>query len=125
MDKYLLETILSLHADRLDGEDRQLRELLDLFPDEREEISSLMDLAQRLADALIPVKPAAPFREGLHNSLLTAAHQKHAQPAAQRSRLRSPWALALAGIASAVSVAVGVITYYVLSRIRANPMPPG
>ncbi|MCS6845501.1 MAG: hypothetical protein NZ528_14470 [Caldilineales bacterium] len=80
------------------------------------ELTWLVDL---LREVLVPVRPDPAFRARLHQELVAAAHQQQAvEEGRARRRLTSPWALLAAGIASAVSVAVGIITYILWHRAR-------
>jgi len=123
MNRHLLEAVLARHAMWLAQGDRQeIEELLRIFPDEKEELASLMQIAQQVADLLIPLGAPSPFRENLHNSLLAAAFQQEvAGPRSLGERLRA-WALPLAAGASVASVAVGVVTYVELQRLRGDPV---
>lgn len=123
MNEELLQAILDLCIRQPDKASKPLQELLELFPEEREEITSLMQLVQQLAEALVPLRAPSPFRENLFDSLLAAAREQQMEAASSRRRLTSPWALGLAAAASAASVLVGVITYQLWSRMRAHPEP--
>lgn len=79
----------------------------------------LQGLIYQLQLALTPLRPDESFRAQLHRDLLIAAREQQiAAGQRRRRRLTSPWALLAAGIASAVSVAVGIITYVIWHRTR-------
>lgn len=92
--------------------------LMDLPSGVDDDVALLARLIYQLQQALIPVSPAESFRANLRHDLLMAAHEQQRQNSQTRRRLTSPWALLAAGVASAVSVVVGIITYVVWHRTR-------
>lgn len=84
--------------------------------DQPSDLTWLVDL---LREVLVPVWPDPAFRANLRQELVAAAYEQQAREQGRlRGRLTSPWALLAAGIASVVSVAVGIITYIVWHRTR-------
>lgn len=84
--------------------------------DQPTDLAWLVDL---LREVLVPVWPDPAFRANLRQDLVAAAYeQRAAEQGRVRRRLTSPWALLAAGIASVVSVAVGIVTYIVWHRTR-------
>ncbi len=84
------------------------------------DMASLLHLIYQLQQALTPQRPSESFRIQLGRDLLIAAReQQSAAGERRRRRLTSPWTLLAAGIASAVSVVVGIITYVIWHRTRA------
>lgn len=89
-------------------------------PSPGDQAAALARLVELLQQVLVPVQPDPAFRARLHRDLVTAGRE---QAAARRTRRRwtSPWALAAAGIASAVSVAIGIVTYILWHRTHTAP----
>lgn len=93
--------------------------LMDLPSRSSDDVVLLARLIYLLQQALIPVKPGEPFRAQLRHDLMVMAHERQALALQRRQRrLTSPWALLAAGIASTVSVVVGIITYVIWHRTR-------
>jgi hypothetical protein len=93
--------------------------LLDLPSGSSDDVALLARLIYLLQQVLTPVSPTEPFRAKLRHDLLVAAHERQALAAKQpRRQLTNPWAWLAAGIASTVSVVVGIVTYVIWHRIR-------
>lgn len=93
--------------------------LLDFPSSSSDDVALLARLIYLLQQVLIPVSPAESFRANLRHDLMVAAYERQA-PAVKRPRRRltNPWAWLAAGIASTVSVVVGIVTYVIWHRIR-------
>jgi len=128
----MLTEILAAHADHLVRGEAKEAQYLTLFPDYREELAPLLELAQQVRETLAPrgaglasVHPSEAFRRRLRQELLTTARQRVAVPLpTDRSRWRQPWVIGAAARGSVISLAsaVGVIAY--LRRAKATkPVP--
>ena len=124
MDDREWTEILATHADKLNAGANEEAEYLATLPKHPDALQSLLTLARKAKDALIPVEPDPAFRENLRLSLLAAAHQRaaprssqtksqrHAQPF---SRHRKEILIGAAALGSVVSVA-GIVAYLIHTR---------
>ncbi len=83
---------------------------LEAFPQRRQELAALLNIATRLKTVLLPVRPDRVYREALRIKLVEAAGQKM-RP---RVSLRNPFTrrrllIVSAAVTSALSVAVGIV----------------
>lgn len=121
MHNKTLADVLLAYADRLNQGRQDQDDYLAMFPEHREELASLMNIAARVKMALRPVRPAQAFREVLQSNLLAAARQKVREP---HLVIRNPLAhrrvLIGAAIGSAVSVAVGITAALLLHNKALN-----
>jgi hypothetical protein len=119
----MLAEIMAAHADRMVRGEGNDMEYLTLFPDHREELAPLLDVARQVKDTLVQVRPSVTFRERLRQDLMIAAQQRFDSPLRlERSRWRRPWVIGAAAVGSVISLAsaVGVIVY----RRRARAAEP-
>lgn len=117
----VLTEILAAHADLLVRGEAKGAQYSTLFPDYREELVPLLELAQEVRETLASVHPSEAFRRRLRQELLTTARQRVAVPLpTDRSRWRQPWVIGAAALGSVISLAsaVGVIAY--LRRAKAT-----
>ncbi len=117
MNDQTLEDILTAHADALrHGHVAEGQPYLAAFLGQRSELDTLMTLAENLARALVPVKPAKNFRDGLAANLQLAAHHQAAQLALNPNRVALRYPLWLGAAALGASVAAGGIIAWVARR---------
>ncbi len=103
----LTSEILAMHADQLNtGEPVTTDAFLAPFPDRREELVPLLEVAARVKRTLKPVKPAAAFRSRLHDGLImVASHQQaHRILIARHDEPQWGWLLGAAAIGSAAGI---------------------
>ncbi len=113
----LVTEILAAHADQLIGNQAVPRDaFLAASPREREELTSLMEVASRLKQTLKPVEPAPAFRARLHDGLMLAAHHQQAQRIYVEKRGEPQWGWLLGAAAAA-----GIIAVVWRSRTQAHP----
>lgn len=118
-----LADVLIAYADQLAQGKSSPKTWLEAFPEHRQELSVLLDIAARLKNALMPVRPDRVYREMLRVKLVDAARQRMMP----RVSLRNPFArrriiIVGAAVTSALSVAVGIIAA-LLIRSRALQKP--
>ncbi len=125
MEEKLLVEILAAHANQLKKDQRKKgSDYLALFPDYREELRPLLEMAEKVEEVLEPVQPAPAFCQRLREDLLVAGRRKLAGEAPQlddRSHRRQIL-ISAAALGSAVSV-VGAIAYFIRSRATAEAQP--
>jgi hypothetical protein len=107
MPDNIIAEVLAAHADQLLNRETNSQDYADLFPAHEDQLTPLLQIAQRVKATLVPVTPSPEFEAGLKRELLTAA-AKRAE--AQRSRKHSPLlqrrgVLIGAAVGSAISVA--------------------
>ncbi len=103
----LTSEILAIHADQLNkGEPVATEVFLAPFPDRRDELAPLLDVAARVKRTLKPVKPATAFRSRLHDGLIMAAshQQAHRILIARHDEPQWGWLLGAAAIGSAAGL---------------------
>ncbi|MBN1179277.1 MAG: hypothetical protein JXD18_08705 [Anaerolineae bacterium] len=108
MDKKRAVEALNGHASQLNG---QPGASVRLASDEVLQLRPLMDLAEHLKLAMVPVEPPTAFVRNLGHELLEAS--RYQQTAARR--MRRGMVIGAAAVGSALSVA-GVVTLIVLRR---------
>lgn len=114
VNKTLAEAVIAC-ADQLAQGRKSPKELLAAFPEYKEELSSLLDLAVRIKQVLVPVRPGAVYREALKSRLVETARQKMTPRIAIRNPFpRRRLILISAAIGSALSVVVGVVAALLL-----------
>jgi len=105
-----LADVLISYADQLAQGQCSPAGFLKAFPEYGEELSSLMNIAARVKEALVPKRPSPAYRRALHRNLVETARQKMMphimihNPSARRRIV-----IISAAIGSAISVIVGVI----------------
>lgn len=114
MEKQRVTQALAAHADRLIG---RTGETVRMTPQEAKQLRPLMDVAEHLKAAMIPVEPSTAFVRTLGRELVEAA--RHQQTAARR--LRRGLVIGAAAVGSALSVA-GLVTL-ILRRRRSEIQP--
>lgn len=103
----LTSEILALHADQLnEGEPVATDVFLARFPDRRDELAPLLDVALLVKRTLKPVKPTPAFRSRLHDGLIMAAghQQAHRILIARHDEPQWGWLLGAAAIGSAAGI---------------------
>ncbi len=103
----LTSEILAIHADELNkGEPVATDAFLAQFPDRREELAPLLEVAARVKRALKPVRPEPAFRSRLHDGLImVASHQQaHRILIARHDEPQWGWLLGAAAIGSAAGI---------------------
>ncbi len=115
----LVTELLAAHADQLNRNDARASDsVLAAFPQDREELASLMQVAARVKQTLKPVTPASAFRSRLHDGLMLAAHHHRAQQIYIDKRGEPQWGWLLGAAAAA-----GIIAVVWRSRTQAHPAP--
>lgn len=112
MEERRVADILAAHADNLMG---STGPEVHPRPDELTQLRSLMDVAERLRQALVPVEPPAAFVHSLGRELIEAARRR--QTAARR--LRRAIVVGAAALGSVLSLA-GLVALLLMRR-RARP----
>ncbi len=79
MDKKLLKEILAAHADQLATGQFEDEDYIELSPEDKQELESLLYVAERVKSTLRPITPGQNFEEKLKSHLLTTAHQHQAE----------------------------------------------
>lgn len=115
MGKKLLREILSEYAERDD--------YVKLPPFEREELSALLGIAERVKHTLVPVNPEPGFLTGLERDLLGDAGHRHTTPPSFWSKYAGPIIFTLATLTSAASLTV-ILVYISRQRRRAGRLTP-
>lgn len=114
MDERTLTEILAAHADHINrggnGED-----YLTMFAAYREELAPLLALAERVKQALVPLKAHPAFREQLRRELTLAAQKRRTMPRPARANYRLEWMIGAAAIGVSVSLA-GLVAFLRRSR---------
>lgn len=107
--------LLNTHAERLqEGRGRPGKQYARMFPEYAAALGPLMDLAERVNDALQPVQPSAGFRRALRDELVAAARLRHAWPETSRSWQGRRLMLAAAG--GAAVTAAGIAAWVLRNR---------
>jgi hypothetical protein len=118
MNKKRMDKILSAHADRLAGKPKAM-EQINPTDAERNQLTPLFQLAERLHQNMQPVQPSAAFVRSLGQELVSnAKHQ-----VVLTKRLRKSVLIGAAAIGSLLSIAslVGAIVFVIVRwRERAN-----
>lgn len=89
MREDLLVEVLAAHADHLNAEGDNTEVYLAMFPEDRETLAPLFELAAELKTVLAPVEIPPAFREQLYATLMKAA-QEHLPASGWQSRLVLP-----------------------------------
>jgi len=116
--------LLAAHADQLNSGATHDTEYLQMYPSQRQELFSLLRLAERVKDALAPVKPAPAYKRKLGLDLTDMAHQRVSRdmlvaPPSPRREL-----IIGAAIGSAMAVAGG-IAYLLRTHIQTRSQRVG
>jgi hypothetical protein len=115
----LVTELLAAHADQLNRNDAIANDsVLAAFPQDREELAALMQVAARVKQTLKPVTPAPAFRARLHDGLMLAAHHQQAQRIYIDKRGEPQWGWLLGAAAAA-----GIIAVVWRSRTQPHPVP--
>ena len=120
MEERVLTEILAAHADQLKKGQGKGSDYLAMFPEYREKLEPLLEIAEKVKEVLVPVEPAPAFCQSLHDDLLAAGRRRLVEGVPQLAR--SPGRQILiraAAVGSAVSVA-GAIAYLIRSRAAAE-----
>ncbi len=105
-----LADVLVMCADQLGQKDQEQDDYLALFPEYKDELSSLMSVAAAVRKALRPVRPPRGYREALHRDLLATAQQKMRPSLIIRNPFDHRRVIIIgAAIGSAISVVAGII----------------
>lgn len=120
MEEKVLAEILAAHADQLKKGQGKGSDYLAMFPEYREKLKPLLEIAEKVKEVLELVEPAPAFCQSLHDDLLAAARRKLAEGVPQLARSPGRQILIrVAALGSAVSVA-GAIAYLIRSRTAAE-----
>lgn len=118
--------ILAEHADRLQrGERINVDEFVSRAPAVANELRVLLQLAEKLQRALVPLAPTRIFRDRLREGLLLAANHRRIGNVIQIANPR-PWRywwVGAAALGSAVA-AGGIIAWVVRTRHRSPLLAP-
>ncbi len=120
MEERVLAEILAAHADQLKKGQGKGNDYLAMFPEYQEKLKPLLETAEKVKKALVPVEPVPAFCQSLYDDLLAAGERRLAEGVPQLAR--SPGLRILiraAALGSAVSVA-GAIAYFLRSRAAAE-----
>lgn len=127
-----LAEILAAHAEQLNtGKVVQTDAFLTAFPEARDELASLLNVAARIQRALKPVAPASAFRARLRDGLLMAAHhrgglghrQTHRVLVERQSEPQWGWLLGAAALGSAAGL-LAVVLHSRAQEHKAAVQPP-
>jgi hypothetical protein len=111
----IIAELLSAHADQLAKGNMQADdEVLALFPDRREELAPLIEMATKLRSQLSIVHPDDEFERHLKAELLESARKRLERLSLQHARQRT--LVIIGGITAVVVSAVGVILAYTHMR---------
>lgn len=122
-DKVLIE-ILAAHADQLRDGLAKTSDYLAMFPDYREKLKPLLEIAEKVKHVLEPVEPAPAFCQSLHEGLIAAGRWKLAEGMPQLARRHVKRILiGAAALGSVVSVA-GALAYLKHSRTATKHASP-
>ena len=120
MEEKVLAEILAAHADQLKKGQGKVSDYLAMFPDYWEELSPLLETAEKVKQVLEPVEPAPAFCQSLREDLLAAGQRRLAEGVPQLARSHGRQIIIrAAALGSAVSVA-GAIAYLIRSRAAAE-----
>lgn len=119
IDEQTLIDILAAHADQLNAGLLQSIALLSVSAAQLAALRPLLQLAERISQALTPVEPSPVFIASLE---LELGREIHRPAQSLFTRYRKTTLVALATLGSAASVS-GVVLLYLL-RLRANPGAP-
>lgn len=107
-DRELTE-VLAAHADDLTRGQINREICLKRVPDRREELETLLRLAEQVKSSLVPVQPSPTFVRNLVRQLVLADDEESARPA---HGYRREVVIGAAAVGSALSV-IGVVAYLV------------
>ncbi len=111
----MITEVLAAHADQLRQGLANPDTYLAMFSNYKDELASLLGVAEAISRVLVPVEPAAAFREDLRKGLLAAARQRQATIVARPIRnLRREMIIGAVALGSASLV--GVIAYFLHAR---------
>jgi len=120
MEEKVLAEILAAHADQLTKGQGKVSDYLAMVPDYWEELSPLLETAEKVKQVLEPVEPAPAFCQSLREDLLAAGQRRLAEGVPQLARSHGRQIIIrAAALGSAVSVA-GAIAYFIRSRATAE-----
>lgn len=109
--------ILAHHADLLNSERLPEREtFLADYPDQREELAPLLEIAARVKRTLVPVRPTPTFRKRLHDGLIMAATHQQAHRILIEKKDEPQWGWLLG--AAALGSAAGLVALVWRARSR-------
>ena len=118
MSDNVVVEVLAAHADHLMDDGPESEDYLNLFPAYRAELTPLLEIAERVKAALVPVTPSPAFEAGLKQDLLEAAIQR-AEEKEEKKRVsflrRRGVLIGAAAVGSALSVA-GIIAALLLRQ---------
>jgi hypothetical protein len=118
MSDNVVVEVLAAHADHLVDDGPESENYLNLFPAYRAELTPLLEIAERVKAALLPVTPSPAFEAGLKQDLLEAAIQR-AEEKEEKKRVsflrRRGVLIGAAVVGSALSVA-GIIAALLLRQ---------
>jgi len=125
MDSRQLKDILAMHADQLlQGKQRRQRrtddDYRDLSPQDKDELASLLNVAERVKSTLKPVHPPRRFETRLKKELLTTAHQYRAEGYTPPDPARDLLIL-LAAIFGFIIALAGVLLAWQIRRRQSRP----
>ncbi len=107
--------VLMMYADRLNEGRDMAAEYERIFPQYAPDLAPLFDLARRIKQALVPVRPSLAYRRELGAKLLAARRNKlMPHITIQNPFRRQRIVLISAAVGSVVSVVVGVIAALVI-----------
>lgn len=122
-DKVLIE-IVAAHADQLRDGRAKISDYLAMFPDYREKLKPLLEIAEKVKQVLEPAEPAVAFCQSLHEGLIAAGRRKWAEGAPRLAKsYRKQFLIGAAALGSVVSV-VGALAYLIHSRTASKHASP-
>ena len=121
MEQKELPETLAAHADQLNGD---MDELSEMPPKERQELTGMIELAQRVKVALAPAKPSSAYRRKLRLELLEVAQQRMRQDVRMAPSAPSRELFIGAAIGSAMALAGGIV-YLVRNHLQTRSQHAG
>lgn len=120
MEDKILTEILAAHADCLNEGICRKEDYLAMFPDYRAQLAPLLEVAEAVKGALLPVRLDNAFRENLKAELLRAAPQYLESQAHQTEGPSRRWLIG-AAVGSALSM-IG-LAYFIRARAGLEKRP--
>jgi hypothetical protein len=120
MDKQIEREILEAHADRLNAGLRGLAAYPPMTSDQQRSLEPLLQLAERLYEALVPVELSPAFVQSLGQELALAMARNQLSLV---ERYRKVILVAAATLGSALSL-VGLVLFYLFRQRDTTPSTP-
>ena len=119
----LMSDILARHADALNKSDSVPVDIVAaVSPNERDQIASLFNVAERAKQVLHPVFPSPAFRARLRDGLMLAAHHQQAHRMLTEKRSETTWGWLIG--AAAIGSAAGIMAFVLRLRAHSQRIAP-